>query len=216
MVETRSHSAGSVLRRVGGAGWLVLGGSVPRMTGGSTWMDELLSRIDLGRPAAWLATAPNAEAPVQFLEDLQGLIGAPVDRLPAAGIGWETCSVVILTTPASLSALRSIEARLRACLEAEGVVVALGAPAAAFGEAHLGETGPPVDGLGWLQGAIVLLDPQPASEDERLRDWLVSTEKRYALRLPEASILGLGPEGEVEVWGMARPGVTLGSAWRHA
>jgi len=43
---------------------------------------------------------------------------------------------------------------------------------------------------------------------------LAAEDHSYAVGLGEGSVLALGPRGEVEVWGEARPTVTLGRGWR--
>jgi hypothetical protein len=211
-----SGSAGQLFRRIGRSGWLVLAGSVPSLAGGSAWMDRLLPHLDLGRAVVWLASDPEGPQPTKFLDDIEDLLGAEVVRRSPAEDGWESAGMLLLTDPSPVSMLPTLRHRLLACLEGDGIVMAVGQPAAGFGEAIRSPLGGmPGEGLGWLPGSVVLPEGE-ALADDGWRSWLQSPEKRFAIRLPADSMLALGPAGEVEAWGRAQPGVILGSAWRHA
>ena len=210
-----SSGAGQLFRRIGRSGWLVLAGSVPSLAGGSAWMDRLLPRMDLGRAVVWLAADPEGTQPTKFLEDIEDLLGAPVDRQSPAEVGWETAGLLLITDPSPVSMLPALRNRLLTCLEGDGIVMAVGQPATGFGGAIRSPLGgAPDEGLGWLPGSVVLPEGEELAEDG-WRRWLQSREKRFAIRLPADSMLALGPAGEVEAWGGAQPGVILGSAWRH-
>jgi hypothetical protein len=211
-----SGAAGQLFRRIGRSGWLVLAGSVPSLAGSSAWMDRLLPRMDLGRAVVWLAADPEGPQPTKFLEDIEDLLGAPVDRQSPAEDGWEAAGLLLITDPSPVSMVPALRTRLLTCLEGGGIVMAVGEPAAGFGEAiHSPLGGAPGEGLRWLPGSVVLPEEE-ALPDDGWRTWLQSPEKRFAIRLPADSMLALGPAGEVEAWGGAQPGVILGSAWRHA
>jgi hypothetical protein len=178
-------------------------------------MDRLLPRMDLGRAVVWLAADPEGTQPTKFLEDIEDLLGAPVDRQSPAEVGWETAGLLLITDPSPVSMLPALRNRLLTCLEGDGIVMAVGQPATGFGGAIRSPLGgAPDEGLGWLPGSVVLPEGEELAEDG-WRRWLQSREKRFAIRLPADSMLALGPAGEVEAWGGAQPGVILGSAWRH-
>src|SRR4030065_513251 len=78
---------------------------------------------------------------------------------PAPESGWESAGMLLLTDPSSVSMLPTLRDRLLTCLEGDGIVMAVGQPAAGFGEeirSPLG--GMPGEGLGWLPGSVVLTE----------------------------------------------------------
>ncbi|MGH2606033.1 MAG: hypothetical protein ACRDG5_05535, partial [Anaerolineales bacterium] len=95
-----------------------------------------------------------------------------------------------------------------------GLVLASQAASGCFGSWTL--PGPAHDispGLAWLPGAIVLAGEADPAGREEVRRLLRDRDHSYAIGLPSAAILALGPQGEVEVWGGAAPRVALGKGW---
>lgn len=206
-----------VFRRVRAAGWLVLAGSLPGSEIGATWMEELLAHTDLSRPVCWLETDPEAIEVSEFLNEIEELIEASIEPTPIERAGWENAGLLLMPGRGGATWLVAPETRVRllACLQAGGTLAAFGGPATAFGEILPGAAGPLEPGLAWLPASVILTAEEPTVQAPAIRGWLRGPEKRYALRLAEASVLALGPDGEVEVWGSPRPGLTLGPAWSH-
>ena len=72
-----------------------------------------------------------------------------------------------------------------------------------------------IAGLGWMPGAMVLPDEIAPIDIAAVRHWLSGEENSYAIGLPHESIFALGPQGEVEVWGISKPVISLGKGWRN-
>jgi hypothetical protein len=208
---------GRVFRRVPGGGWLVLAGSVPEFDEAVSWIDLLLARAIASRPVVWLETEPGAVEPGEFLDDIEQQVEAPVRSIPIDHPEWEKAGLLMVSEAADPAGLARSEAspRLLTCLQSGAAVAAFGRSAGAFGEVVLAEGGL-APGMAWLTASIILPESMAAPATEPLvRDYLRSPEKRLGLRLPPSSVLALGPQGEVEVWGGPQPGLILGSAWSH-
>jgi hypothetical protein len=204
-----------VFRRVRAAGWLILAGSIPGSEVGTGWMEQLLGHADLSKPVCWLETDADPVEGSEFLNEIEELIEASIDPTPIDRAGWENAGLLLLPGRGRATGWVAPETtvRLLACLQSGGTLAAFGSPAAAFGEILPTAAGALSPGLGWLPGAVILTEEGPTVQEPAIRSWLRGPEKRYALRLAEASVLALGPEREVEVWGNPPPGLTLGSAW---
>ncbi|HSB88491.1 MAG TPA: hypothetical protein VLD63_00550 [Anaerolineales bacterium] len=208
---------GGVFRRVQGGGWLVLAGSIPEFDEAVGWIDLLLARAIASRPVVWLETEPGAVEPGEFLNDIEEQVEAPVQSIPIDHPEWEGAGLLMVSEAADPARLARSEAspRLLACLQSGAAVAAFGRTAGAFGGVILVEGGL-APGMAWLSDSIILPESMTAPAAEPLvRDYLRSPEKRLGLRLPPLSVLALGPQGEVEVWGGPQPGLILGSAWSH-
>jgi hypothetical protein len=204
-----------VFRRVRAAGWLILAGSIPGPEVGAGWIEQLLGHADLSKPVFWLETDVDTVEASEFLNEIEELIEAPIDPTPINRAGWENAGLLLLPGRGKATGwvTPGTTVRLLACLQTGGTLAALGSPAAAFGEVLPEAAGALSPGLGWLPGSVILTEDGPTVQDPAIRNWLRGPEKRYALRLAEASVLALGPEREVQVWGDPPPRLTLGSAW---
>ena len=179
-------------------------------------MDRCLPHVDLSRPVAWVSQSAQDTDPRHFLEDIEGLLGVAIDRMPAEAAGWEDAGLVLVTHLPEAASLLPVGVRFQSCLGRQGVVMGLGAPAAGFGEAVFpGSVGQPGPGLQWLPDAVILPGTATTPDAADLHEWLRGGARRFALRLPPESMLAFGPQGEVEVWGGPQPGLTLGPGWTH-
>ncbi len=211
-------------RHVGG--WLVLAPELPGF--GGAYPDlaaHLLERVDLGRPAVCVcASSAELKKAGRFAEELEGLLGAecPVHLLGGtAGLPAETAMAVlcggdVAAWVEALSAESPTSRSLEALAE-EGLVLAAGPAAGASGAwALLPSQADPARAAGWLTEAIVLPGANDPGEEASLRERLSGLTRLYAVALPPGSILALGPEGKVELWGSVRPTILLGGGWRSA
>jgi hypothetical protein len=217
-------SRGLLFRPEGGAGWIVLGSVLPEIGGSFRGLGErLLSRIDLARPPICVTSSEADRAKVEgFVEELEGWLGSEVIRLVPAGVAaldWREAGLVVLVggPPAAwVSALSGAGPQPRGPDGADDatLVYAVGEAAEALGSWIVPPGGETLRGVGWLPGAVVLAGrPQPSAVSG-VPELLVRENRSYALGLGEGAILALGPAGEIEVWGAARPTITLGRGWR--
>jgi hypothetical protein len=70
--------------------------------------------------------------------------------------------------------------------------------------------------LGWLGAALVVPGQDTPAELASVRQHLTANPKAYALGLSEYTLVALGPEGEIEVWGASKPTIILGQGWRES
>ena len=139
------------------------------------------------------------------------------DKNPAGAV--EQAGLVVLAGGTNLLWLEALdrtalEESLLQQLEDGGMVLALGAPAAALGSWMFPAEGEePVIGLGWMPGGIVLPGIGDPSTLPEIRKLLASQARSYALGLLPDTALAVGPEGEVEVWSSQAPTLMLGKGW---
>lgn len=215
-LQGSSAGAATVFRRIGTDGWLVLAGSIPDSSEGSGWLDHLLARMDLDRPAVWLSLEAGEVEPAEFLDDLEDTLMTSVAIASPSDSGWEEAGLLLLGGPSGAGPGPNLGLRLKSCLDLGGVVMAMGLAAGDFGDGVVSsDDGLVRPGLGWLSGGLILTGPDDPQLGASVRGWLQSPERRYALRLPEGSVFALGPGSEAEVWGGPPPGIILGPAWTH-
>jgi hypothetical protein len=217
----------SVFRRLDGEGWLILGGSIPEL-GGETadLMDRLLAHLDLSRPIAAIVAADAEVGDIQeLLEAVEMWLGTEAGVLELDTdldvAGWDESGLLLLIGDEPEPWIEALQgepgARLSAALKRGGIVFAMGGAAAAFGDrvAAAWDDPAPMEGLAWLPGTMVLVDPT-SPQDEVVLSWLQESEPRTVVKLDPGSVLALGPEGEVERWSQIPPEIVLGSGWRSA
>ncbi len=213
-----------LFRRRGGAGWVILAEALPQIGGAHRELGErLLERIDLSRQPIFVASDDSDQAAIAgFMEDLEAWLGVEIallqpDELRA--LPWQEAGLVVLAGgPATAwAAWLQPQGGEQLVLEDAGagsLVYAAAASAEALGTWMLGSNGEPAHGIGWLPGALILPGRPAPSEVRGVTDLLAREDHSYAVGLGEGAVLALGPKGEVEVWGEARPTVTLGRGWR--
>jgi hypothetical protein len=215
---------GLLLRPEGGAGWIVLGSVLPEIGGSSRRLGEqLLSRIDLARRPICVTSSEADRSKVEgFVEELEAWLGSEVIRLEPeelAVLEWREAGLVVLVggPPAAwVSALSGAHSRPDGPHGADEatLVYAVGDAAEALGAWIVPPGGEPQRGVGWLRGGVVLAGKPEPSAVRGVPELLAREDHSYALGLGDRAILALGPAGEVEVWGEARPTITLGRGWR--
>jgi hypothetical protein len=185
--------------------------------------DRLLEAVDFSLPLLGIIPPGDALKELQaLLTDLGILFESQTsvtftDTSPTEAV--EPAGLVILAGGDSLHWLEALdrtalEESLLRQLGGGGMVLALGAPAAALGSWMLpGEGEETVIGLGWMPGGIVLPGVGDPSTLPQVRELLASKARSYALGLLPDSALAVGPEGEVEVWSSLAPTLMLGKGW---
>ena len=217
-------SVEGLLARAGGEGWLVLCGSLP--TFGGLYPDlagKVLEHVDLSMPVVVLHTQ---EAERSAVDSLSSEIECLLEReIAIAGANeaaevWNAAGLLALCGGPAQAWSQAIggsgSADLASGMVDEGVVVLAAGPAAAAAGTWVvsAEEDALHPGLSWLPGAIILPGELEPASVEGVRQWLAAPERVYAIGLPNGSALALGPDGEVELWGSARPTIALGAGWR--
>lgn len=90
------------------------------------------------------------------------------------------------------------------------VLLAEGAAAMVFGAWVLAEGGQIQNGVEWLEAALVMPGTTQVSENAQARQVLSAQPAAIALGIGRESALALGPDGELEPWGLGEISVALG------
>ncbi len=212
------HAAPDLFEHTGWAGWLALAGAPPSLGAGFSRLAEiLLEHTDLSRPPLALIMSSQPSSALQaFLDDLEILLGVPVECLPYSPEAVEVFDrggLILLAegeAQAWLEALQELDLSSR--LPAGGLVVAIGGVCGSLGEwICIDDALRP--GLGWISHSIVVPGESAPGDVEPVLARLSSGEKLYAVGLGPEAILALGPSGEVEVWSDLPPTIALGTGW---
>lgn len=207
------------IERTSGAGWLTLIGGGEFSFGETVEADEAWMAHTGPGPIGFLPTASGSpDYAVHFAEYLDETFDREVELIPiyrdrdarrgknlqridevaAVYVGGGVTDDLLDVLAASPAA----EALLQK-LRIGGTVVAIAAAAQAFGSVarplHGGE---PLPGLGWLRGGVLETNFDPG-HDRRLREMMRSPAARWGVGLPAGAALLLGPDGVVEIVGMA-------------
>lgn len=202
-----------------GRGWLVLAGD-------SQNSDEIRAQalaIASADGAVAVVSMQSADAQAEnLLSDLENL-GAPSgylvdlltedddsirEQLAEAGL-----IVISLETDASYvrSALLGAAVEgIQIAFEHGAVVLAEGAAAMVFGGRIVTMDGSLQAGVGWLDGALILPGIAQVSERIEAREALADGSALLAVGIGAGTALALGPDGELEPWGLGEISVALG------
>ncbi len=212
-------ASNAVLRWLDGRGWLVLAGdlagsdeiranalgiaaadgavAVVLTQGSDTQAENLLNELEsLGAPSGYLVDAVTED---------DAMIR---DKLAEAGL-------IVVGLESDVRHLRS--ALLGAAVEGiqtafmNGAVVLMEGPAAmVFGTWVIADDGVLLDGLGWLEDALLLPGTAQAGGHVLSRQVMAAHPAAIAVGIGAGSALVLGPDGEVEPWGLGEISVALG------
>jgi hypothetical protein len=216
-----------VFRRPSSEGWLVLSGLVPSLNSEMPQLAEnFLPRLDLSRLPICLSGDDAIDDELQsFLEDIEILLDSPVTVMRVNELTQNTFREIIENANMLVMAGGDVQSWIDLLdplkLDSEvddllgggRLVFAVGPATSALGSWVFCEDDEPVEGLGWLTGAIVLPEVDKPGEIPPVKELLSQQRLSYALGLPRGAVLALGPRGEIEVWGIASPSVALGIAW---
>jgi hypothetical protein len=210
-------------------GWLLLSGGIPALT---PQAGPLLNRlVELGAAAGnALCLAPETDMSGDlpgFLEGLEALLDISIRRVNLSASASETSPDFAILAGGSPGKWATIYQdtwlgdSLAASLQCGGCLLACGPAAAALGEWLLpvqdqDPSGPVVPGAVWLPGAAILIGSRQPGDHRRARQLLALKPQAYVLGLEAASVLGLGPDGQIELLAPPAPGILLGSRWRQS
>lgn len=69
------------------------------------------------------------------------------------------------------------------------------------------------NGIGWFPKAIFLSGSEAPASKKGIRQKIESQMNSYALSLAPETIIAIGPQGNIEIWGDAAPEILLGPGW---
>jgi hypothetical protein len=209
-------------------GWLLLAGGIPALDPPAAPLLNKLAELGLAAENL-LCLAPDEGLPAElpgFLDGLEVLLEAPIQRAtPSAGEPVIKAEFAVLAggSPGEWARMyqdTALGESLGACLQLGGCLLCCGPAAVALGDWLLEDNevhqeGAPPQGAGWLPGAAVLIGTSHPGGHPQARRLLGLRPEAYVLALDAASVLGLGPEGQIEPLAPPAPGVLLGSGWRQ-
>lgn len=218
----------SPLRRLAGAGWLVLAGGGDWEQGETGEVDgEILVRTNLAKPVAYVPTAHGSmargEALIDYYIDLGGPRGYVVPILEAgdarepenARLLSEAGLIYIddgdpLRLTQTLWATPVLDAMAQA-FQQGALVVGMGAGASALGAWVLEDPQTPSGGTGWgwLPNIVVVPRFSGAEAAPGLQAALRARPGLVGLGVPLGVALALGPEKRVETWGEGQATVVV-------
>jgi hypothetical protein len=211
----------NVLRWHDGRGWLILSGGcdslsdVRASTLGRASADGGVAYITLGGQSGFgekaLADMEDLGAPPGYLVDVLTEDDETITaKLSEAGI-------VVIEGDADLDDLRSglIGAAIdgiQTAFQNGAVVLAEGSAATVFG-AWVLESDELTAGFEWLENSLIMPGITSIAESAIAQDVLLRQPGAIAIGIGEGSALALGPDGEVEPWGLRQVTVALGKEY---
>jgi hypothetical protein len=211
----------SVFRWLNGRGWLVLSGLTDPLAGDIGGVRSLaLARSSADGGVACVSLSGDANRAELLLADLTDL-GAPSGYLvdvfaeDDATIRRQLADAGVIVIDSAVDAKTAQSALMGAPMNGiqeaytNGAMVLIeGHTIAAFGTWVVGVDGGIGSGAEWLEGAAVM----PAYlANTNGRDVVVHEPEAVLVGINQGSALALGPDGEVEIWGIGEVGVVLGA-----
>ncbi|MEO8609740.1 MAG: hypothetical protein ABI690_17745 [Chloroflexota bacterium] len=212
----------NVLRWQDGRGWLILSGGgenlsdVRALALGRAAADGGVAYITLGSQSGLgeraLADMEDLGAPPGYLVDVLSEDDETVtDMLSEAGI-------VVIEGGAELDDLRSslIGAAIggiQTAFQNGAVVLAEGSGASVFGAWVLLDSDELTAGFEWLDNGLIIPGITSIADSSLAQDVLLRQPGSIAVGIGEGSALALGPDGEVEPWGLRQVTVALGKEY---
>jgi len=217
-----------IFERRGSWGWVILAGEAPPVRGSeSSALDPIINLLrDEG---ALVILAPGGEIPSStqpFVKDLLELFSGSlniVDPLKAdQALILATCqkAQVVLAIGGDLDDWVTIinEEKLPAdpdsIVAENSVFIAMGSLISTVGEWIYDSNSDQIsDGIGWFPKAIFLPGLEAPASKVGVRQKIEAQMKSYAISIAPDTIIGVGPQGKIEIWSDAAPEILLGKGW---
>lgn len=217
-----------IFERRGSRGWVILAGEAPPVRGSeSSALDTIINL--LSHEGALVILAPGGEIPSStqpFVNDLLARFSGSLNIVdPLDGdqtLILETCrkAHMVLAIGGSLDDWVTIfdEEQLPAdpdsIVAENSVFIAMGSLISVLGEwIYDPDRDQITDGIGWFPKAIFLPGLEAPASNEGVRQKIETQMKSYAISIAPDTIIGVGPQGKVEIWSDAAPEILLGKGW---
>lgn len=209
----------NVLRWRDGRGWLVFSGAAEA---GSEVRAQAIGRTAADGGVAYVSFGSDtnvAEAALLDMEDLGAPSGYLVDVLSEDDDTIRTklaeASMIVVESDADAKSIRSgllgaAATGIESAYANGAVILAEGISTAVFGQWTMFGIHQMIDGLGWLEQAIILPGVVAVAASTAGRAALGDRPTALALGIGVGSALVLGPDGEVELWGREQVTIALG------
>ncbi|MEA1976555.1 MAG: hypothetical protein U9N80_01490 [Chloroflexota bacterium] len=217
-----------IFERRGSRGWVILAGEAPSISGSeSSALDPIINL--LREEGALVILAPGAEIPSSaqpFVNDLlERFSGSlkivdPFDADKAHILATCLKAQVVLATGGNLDDWVTIFEEDHLPVDPDSIVadnslfIATGSLISVFGEWFYDPDSDQVsDGIGWFPKAIFLPGLEAPASKRGVRQKIETQPKSYAITIAPDTIIGVGPQGKVEIWSDAAPEILLGKGW---
>lgn len=208
-----------ILRWKAGAGWLVFSGGRDAL---GDMRAMALTRVNMEGSVAYIGLDDDDDEDV--IEDMAEL-GAPTGYLVNVmteddeSIRQQLAAAALIVLPDELDVenlrlglLGAAVDGMQSAYERGAIIFAEGPSAMLFGK--VARTGPStaIEGLEWLEDAVIVPDVVSISESYEAMEILGSKAANIAVGIGVGSALALGPYGQVEIWGEKQVTLTLGTS----
>lgn len=217
-----------IFERRGSRGWVILAGESPSVHGSETLALGSIKKL-MGTEGAMVVLAPGREIPSSirpFFNDFEARLGGSLKMIDPLDVDQTfiqtTCQKAQLVLAvggdregwvASFSEER-MPADPDLIVPEKSVFIAVGSLVSVLGEwtYHL-DRDQISDGIGWFPNAIFLPGPEAPATKRRVRQKIEEHMKSYAISIAPNTIIGIGPQGQVEIWSEAASEILLGQGW---
>jgi len=217
-----------IFERRGSRGWVILAGEAPPVRGSdSSALDPIMDF--LREEGTLVILAPGGEIPSStqpFVNDLLARFSGSLKIVDPLDVDQqlilETCNkaTVVLAIGGNLDDWVTIINEEKLPVDPDSIVhensvfIAMGSLISVLGEwIYDSDSDQITDGIGWFVKAIFLPDLEAPASNKRVRQKIEAQMKSYAISIAPDTIIGVGPQGKVEIWSDAAPEILLGKGW---
>ncbi|NOR89361.1 MAG: hypothetical protein GQ524_03815 [Anaerolineales bacterium] len=217
-----------IFERRGSSGWVIIAGEAPPVRGSdSSALDPIINL--LREEGALVILAPGGEIPSStqhFVNDLLARFSGSLKIVDPLDVDQqlilETCrqAQVVLAIGGKLDDWVTIINAERLPADPDSIVaehslfIAMGSLISVLGEwIYDSDSDQITDGIGWFPKAIFLPGLEAPASIKGVQQKIETQMKSYAISIAPDTIIGVGPQGKVEIWSDAAPEILLGKGW---
>jgi hypothetical protein len=214
-----------VFRRSFGGGWLIISGPSPTLE--ERGIVRLLEIIDLSQSVLLLIPGGSLTVGVeQWVDDLQELLEVQFAQLDPEAVSALDLLAQLIEAGLILAVsgdedlwFSLLKNKLEPILKEERIIPSqvmwfVGPASRSLGEWMYDAKRDLVgQGLAWLPGCLILQETSDLRDLKPVQSILLNQLRSYALNLVDGATIGIGPTGEVDLWGSPTPSITLGQGW---
>lgn len=217
-----------IFERRGSRGWVILAGESPSVRGSETSALDSIKGL-MGSEGALVVLVPGGKIPFSaqtFISDFEALLSGglkiidPLDMTQA--LIRTTCqeTQLVLAMGGKREDWVAIFADERMpddpdlIIAENSVFIAIGSLVLLLGEwVYDPDRDQISDGIRWFPNAIFLPGLEAPASERGVRQKIETQMKSYAISIAPDTIIGIGPQGKVEIWSDAAPEILLGQGW---
>ena len=218
----------NIFEHRGSRGWVILAGESPSIRGSGTLVLDLIKGL-LGSEKSLVVLTPGGKIPSAaqpFIKDFEALICRdlkiidPLDMTPALIQSACQDEQLVLALGGNHEDWATVFAEERLPADPDLIIaenslfMAIGRSVSLLGEwTYDSDQDHVSEGIGWFPSAIFLSSSEAPASKKGIRQKIESQMNSYALSLAPETIIAIGPQGKVEIWGDAAPEILLGPGW---